>query len=87
MRDLFPTRIALRLNEADQVGLVLGPGSRNRGAHADLIPDSLPGVGYVTVDGIAESVRVRFSHVTDHDIVRLVPPAAPALQLVPGGAR
>lgn len=30
MRDLFPTRIVLRLNEAEQVGLVLGPGARNR---------------------------------------------------------
>lgn len=87
MRDLFPTRIALRLNEAEQVGLVLGPCARNRGAYADRIPDSLPGVGYVTVDGIAEPVRVRFSHVTDTDIARLVTPAAPALQLVPGGAR
>ena len=86
MRDLFPTRIALRLNEAEQVGLVLGPGARNRGAHADLIPDSLPGVGYVTVDGIAEPVRVRFSNVTDSHIAQLVAPAAPALQLLPGGA-
>jgi DNA segregation ATPase FtsK/SpoIIIE, S-DNA-T family len=84
MRDLFPTRIALRLNEAEQVNLVLGPGSRNRGAHADLIPDGLPGVGYVTVDGIAEPVRVRFSNVTDQHIARLVAP--PALQLMPGGA-
>ncbi len=74
MRDLFPTRIALRLNEAEQVGLVLGPGARNRGAHADLIPDSLPGVGYVTVDGIAEPVRVRFSNVTDTHIAQLVAP-------------
>ena len=86
MRDLFPTRIALRLNEAEQVGLVLGAGARNRGAHADLIPDTLPGVGYVTVDGIAEPVRVRFSHVTDTHIAQLVGPAAPALQLVSGGA-
>jgi len=86
MRDLFPTRIALRLNEAEQVGLVLGPGARNRGAHADLIPDSLPGVGYVTVDGIAEPVRVRFSYVTDNHILQLISPAAPALQLVDGGA-
>ncbi|SDT11340.1 DNA segregation ATPase FtsK/SpoIIIE, S-DNA-T family [Friedmanniella luteola] len=83
MRDLFPTRIALRLNEAEQVNLVLGPGARNRGAQADLIPDSLPGVGYVTVDGSAEPVRVRFSNVTDQDIAQL---AAPALQLLPGGA-
>ena len=69
LRDLFPVRVALRLNEAEQVGLVLGPGSRNRGAACDLIPDSLPGVGYVQLDGIAEPVRVRFSHVTDDHIM------------------
>ncbi|SDR72391.1 DNA segregation ATPase FtsK/SpoIIIE, S-DNA-T family [Friedmanniella luteola] len=86
MRDLFPTRIALRLNEAEQVNLVLGPGARNRGAHADLIPDGLPGVGYVTVDGIAEPVRVRFSNVTDQHIAQLVTPVTPALQLVSGEA-
>ena len=73
MRDLFPTRIALRLNEAEQVDLVLGPGARNRGALCDQIPDSLPGVGYVAVDGIAEPVRVRFSHVTDHTIAQTRP--------------
>ena len=65
VRDLFPTRIALRLSEAEQVNLVLGPGARNRGALCDQIPDRLPGVGYVAVDGIAEPVRVRFSHITD----------------------
>jgi S-DNA-T family DNA segregation ATPase FtsK/SpoIIIE len=85
MRDLFPTRIALRLNEAEQVGLVLGPGARNRGAYADLIPDSLPGVGYVSVDGIAEPVRVRFSHITDHTIAALAAPP-PRLALVDGSA-
>ena len=57
------------------------------GAHADLIPDGLPGVGYVTVDGVTEPVRVRFSNVTDQHIAHLVTSAAaPALQLVPGGA-
>jgi S-DNA-T family DNA segregation ATPase FtsK/SpoIIIE len=86
MRDLFPTRIALRLNEAEQVNLVLGPGARNRGTHADLIPDNLPGVGYVTVDGIAEPVRVRFSNVTNQHIAQLVSASAPGLRLVPGGA-
>ena len=87
MRDLFPTRIALRLNEAEQVPLVLGPGARNRGALADQSPDSLPGVGYVAVDGIAEPVRVRFSHVTDTHIRQLVEPEErPQLKLVEGGA-
>jgi S-DNA-T family DNA segregation ATPase FtsK/SpoIIIE len=71
VRDLFPTRIALRLSEAEQVNLVLGPGARNRGALCDQISDRLPGVGYVAVDGIAEPVRVRFPHITDHTIAQL----------------
>ncbi|SOD73283.1 S-DNA-T family DNA segregation ATPase FtsK/SpoIIIE [Jatrophihabitans sp. GAS493] len=71
-RDLFPTRIALRLAEADQVGLVLGAGARDRGARCDEIPESLPGVGFVVLDGVAEPVRVRFTHVTDEHIAGLV---------------
>ncbi|MBA8794029.1 S-DNA-T family DNA segregation ATPase FtsK/SpoIIIE [Friedmanniella endophytica] len=85
LRDLFPTRIALRLSEAEQVHLVLGPGARDRGAEADKIPDTLPGVGYVTVDGIAEPVRVRFSHVTDDLIADRLAPApseGPRLELL-----
>ena len=42
VRGLFPTRIALRLSEAEQVNLVLGPGARNRGALCDQISDRLP---------------------------------------------
>ena len=71
VRDLFPTRIALRLSEAEQVNLVLGPGARNRGALCDQISDRLPGVGYVAVDGIAEPIRVRFTHITDDTIAQL----------------
>ena len=48
------------------------PGARDRGARCDQIPESLPGVGYVGIDGIAEPVRVRFSHITDAHIARLV---------------
>jgi S-DNA-T family DNA segregation ATPase FtsK/SpoIIIE len=77
-RDLFSTRIALRLNEADHVTLVLGPGARNRGAYCDLIPDSMPGVGYVQVDGIAEPIRVRFAWHTDDDLKQLGQPVGPA---------
>ena len=71
VRDVFPTRIALRLSEAEQVNLVLGPGTRSRGALCDQISDRLPGVGYVAVDGIAEPVRVRCSHITDTHISQL----------------
>lgn len=70
-RDLFPTRIALRLAEAEQVAFVLGNGARDRGARCDQIPETLPGVGYVALDGVAEPVRVRFAHITDHDIAGL----------------
>lgn len=79
LRQLFPTRIALRLTEATQAAMVLGQAARDRGALCELIPDSLPGVGYVAEDGSAEVTRVRAFHVTDDDIARIAsdyrPPA------------
>ena len=42
--------------------------ARERGARADQIPESLPGVGYVRLDGVREPARVRASYVTDADI-------------------
>ncbi|NEE02069.1 FtsK/SpoIIIE domain-containing protein [Phytoactinopolyspora halotolerans] len=68
MRDLFPVRIALRLTEASQVGMVLGDGARDRGARCDQIPASMPGTGYVLIDGQREPVRVRAAYVSDDDI-------------------
>lgn len=80
MRQLFPTRIGLRLSEATQVGMMLGTGAREAGALCDQIPDHLPGVGYVTEDGTTGTVRVRAFHVTDNDIDALatgyMPPPA-----------
>ncbi len=58
-RDLFPSRIALRLLEDVQVDMVLGRSARQRGAECDRIPASLPGVGYVVLEGVREPVRVR----------------------------
>jgi S-DNA-T family DNA segregation ATPase FtsK/SpoIIIE len=71
LRNLFPTRIALRLDESDQVDMVLGDGARDRGALADLIsplPDTGAGVGYVRLDGSPDPVRVRAAYVADEDI-------------------
>lgn len=68
MRQLFPTRIGLRLTEATQVDMALGQGSRSAGALCDQIPDRLPGVGYQIEDGTARPFRVRAFHVTDTDI-------------------
>jgi S-DNA-T family DNA segregation ATPase FtsK/SpoIIIE len=67
-RDLFPTRIALRLVEDVQIDMVLGRGARDRGARCDQIPPSLPGVGYVEVEGRREPLRVRAALVTDADL-------------------
>jgi S-DNA-T family DNA segregation ATPase FtsK/SpoIIIE len=70
-RELFPTRIALRLIEAGQVDMVLGDGAHDRGAHCEAIPESSPGVGYVAEDGKAAVTRVRAAYVIDDDIRHL----------------
>ncbi|MEV4756007.1 FtsK/SpoIIIE domain-containing protein [Micromonospora sp. NPDC049559] len=70
-RDLFPTRVGLRMTEPEQVDMVLGDGARDRGAVCDRMPETSPGVGYVALDGVREPVRVRFSYLTDGDIREL----------------
>jgi S-DNA-T family DNA segregation ATPase FtsK/SpoIIIE len=78
LRNLFPARVCLRLDEPGQTDMVLGEGARDRGARCDRIPDSQPGVGYVKLDGVREPVRVRACWVSDADIaetVRLFTPA------------
>ena len=70
-RNLFPTKVALRLDEAAQVNMILGDGARDQGAVCDQIPESSPGVGYVRVDGIREPIRVRAGWVTDADIAAM----------------
>lgn len=81
MRDLFPTRILLRVTEPEHVGLTLGPGTRDRGARADLIDEATPGVAYIGRDGLTEPVRVRFAHVSDHHIATLTHQYSPRPQL------
>ena len=77
MRDLFPTRILLRVTEPEHVALTLGQGARDRGARADLIDEATPGVAYIGQDGMSEPVRVRFTHVTDQHIAALTQRYAP----------
>ncbi|GGK38162.1 hypothetical cell division FtsK/SpoIIIE protein [Pilimelia terevasa] len=77
LRDLFPTRIALRLNEADHVDMSLGLGARGRGAVADHIPRSMAGTGYVVVEHRPEPVRLRFSFIDD-DLIQEMAATYPA---------
>jgi S-DNA-T family DNA segregation ATPase FtsK/SpoIIIE len=71
-RDLFPTRIALALVEADQTDLVLGRGARARGADCSRISLATPGIGFVWCDGEPEPSRVRASWISDNDIAAMV---------------
>jgi len=68
LRQLFPTRIGLRMSEPTQVAMVLGQSARDRGARCDQISDALPGVGYVAEDGTAALTRVRAFEVNDTNI-------------------
>jgi S-DNA-T family DNA segregation ATPase FtsK/SpoIIIE len=71
IRNLFPDRIAMRLDEPEQVDMVLGDGARDRGATCELIsPDPATGAGvaFVRVEADPDPVRVRAGWVTDWDI-------------------
>lgn len=71
-RHLFSTRIAMRLDEKQQVDMVLGDGVRERGATAHEISEQTPGVGWAKEDGRREPFRARAFHVTDTDLDELV---------------
>jgi DNA segregation ATPase FtsK/SpoIIIE, S-DNA-T family len=71
IRNLFPDRIAMRLDEPEQVDMVLGDGARDRGAACELIstdPATGAGVAFVRVEADPDPVRVRAGWVTDTDI-------------------
>jgi S-DNA-T family DNA segregation ATPase FtsK/SpoIIIE len=70
-RDLFPTRVALRLTEPEQSRIMLSTGAHDRGAECERIPVHLPGVGYVLLDGLTDPTRVRAGWVTDTDITAM----------------
>jgi len=71
IRNLFPDRIAMRLDEPEQVDMVLGDGARDRGAACELIatdPAIGAGVAFVRLESDPDPVRVRAGWVSDADI-------------------
>ena len=71
IRNLFPDRIAMRLDEPEQVDMVLGDGARDRGATCELIspnPATGAGVAFVRLEADPDPVRVRAGWVSDGDI-------------------
>lgn len=71
-RDLFPTRVAMRLDNPIQVDMVLGDGAREAGASADHISELTPGVAFVRVEGTRAIRRVRAAYLADPDLSELV---------------
>jgi DNA segregation ATPase FtsK/SpoIIIE, S-DNA-T family len=80
IRNLFPDRIAMRLDEPEQVDMVLGDGARDRGATCELIssdPATGAGVAFVRVEADPDPVRVRAGWVSDADIRELAAACIP----------
>jgi S-DNA-T family DNA segregation ATPase FtsK/SpoIIIE len=71
VRELFPRRICLRVAAKSHVGMVLGDQAYDRGAWANRIGESEPGVGYLFGEGIREPLRVRGGWVPDDTIKEL----------------
>ncbi len=89
IRNLFPDKLALRLDEPAQVDMVLGDGARDRGAFCDEIssdPATGAGVAYMRLEAAPDPVRVRAAFVSDDDIRAMtaacaadIPATVPAL--------
>ncbi len=81
MRHMFPQKVALRLDEASEVDMVLGEGARRRGADAHQISRSTPGVGFAVTE-TGEVERFRAAYVTDA-LIRLIASTHSAPRQVP----
>ena len=68
VRELFPRRICLRVATKSHVGMVLGDQAHDRGAWANRIGESEPGIGYLFGEGIREPLRIRGGWVPDQAI-------------------
>jgi DNA segregation ATPase FtsK/SpoIIIE, S-DNA-T family len=71
IRNLFPDRIAMRLDEPEQTDMVLGDGAHDRGAACELIstdPATGAGVAFVRLEADPDPIRVRAGWVSDADI-------------------
>jgi len=90
IRNLFPDKIALRLDEPGQADMVLGDGARDRGARCEEIssnPAVGAGVGFVRLETDPDPVRVRAAYVSDEEIRAMAAAYAPptALRVLAGG--
>ena len=89
IRNLFPDRIAGRLDEPGQTDMMLGDGAHDRGAACELIstdPAIGAGVAFIRLEADPDPVRVRAGWVTDADIWAMAEECAEDAELRPIGA-
>ncbi len=67
-RALHAVRVGFRLEEESHTDMVLGDGSRDRGAVCDHINPDTPGVAYLKTDGVRDPIRFRAVEITDTDL-------------------
>ena len=67
-RALFPTRLALRLDNPIHVDMILRDGARDQGARADHLSEFNSGVAFMRLDGTRAIRCVRPSYLTDADL-------------------
>ena len=82
IRNLFPDRIAMRLDEPGQTDMVLGDGARDRGARCEDIsadPATGAGVGFMRLGASPDPARVRAAFVSDADIRDMADQCLPEL--------
>jgi S-DNA-T family DNA segregation ATPase FtsK/SpoIIIE len=88
IRNLFPDRIAMRLDEPEQTDMVLGDGAHDRGATCELIstdPATGAGVAFVRLEADPDPIRVRAGWVSDADILALAHQAIEDIEPEPAG--
>ena len=89
IRNLFPDRIAGRLDEPGQTDMLLGDGAHDRGAACELIstdPAIGAGVAFIRLEADPDPVRVRAGWVCDADIWAMAHRCAEDAELRPIGA-
>ncbi len=89
IRNLFPDRIAGRLDEPGQTDMLLGDGAHDRGAACELIstdPATGAGVAFVRLEADPDPIRVRAGWVTDADIWAMTAQCVEDAELRPIGA-
>lgn len=71
IRNLLPTRLALRVDTPTEVRMLLGDGARSAGARADKISRNMPGTGFMLTETDNRPIRFRTPFVSDAEIQML----------------